>query len=78
MPRRDVAAQAQIGLPLNDVAGLSISHEHDDHVAGAAQIGSLGVPLFMKIATFDVPSQKLRHTMPCGRVFLDPRSLPCV
>lgn len=67
--KRIRSALEQIGQTLSTVAAVLITHEHTDHVAGAAQIGRLGVPLYMNSATYDVLREKWGNKIQGVRIF---------
>ncbi len=52
---REIARRARaVGLPLETVAGIALTHEHGDHSSGAASLASqLDVPVITSTGTWD-------------------------
>lgn len=76
---REIGRRAQtVGLPLNRVAGLLLTHEHGDHAAGAPQLArGLGMPVLATRGTWARLRERLRSVdhipLPAfGRLDLDP------
>jgi phosphoribosyl 1,2-cyclic phosphodiesterase len=55
---------ARVGLDLSRATGLVLTHEHNDHTAGAARLAAqLDIPIMTAVGTWD----RLRRTMPNAR-----------
>lgn len=52
---REIARRARdVGLPLETVVGIALTHEHGDHTSGAASLArQLNVPVFASTGTWD-------------------------
>ncbi len=67
--RRITCALQELGVALQALCGVLITHEHGDHVAGALALGRAGVPLYMNSQTFEVLRQKWGERMPRAKIF---------